>query len=85
MSATDEGSTPTPQSKADAPPRVLLDVRQAAAHLSLSKSTLDKMRCFGKGPAFIRLTARAVRYDVRDLDAWVEARRSEAAAGSEKL
>lgn len=53
----------------------LLNVRQAAARLGLSKSTLDKMRCAGKGPRFIKSTDRAVRYDPLDLKAWIEARR----------
>lgn len=61
--------TPTP------PTGALLDVRQAAARLGLSKSTLDKMRCRGVGPKFVKSTDRAVRYDPRDLDAWVEKRR----------
>lgn len=53
----------------------LLDVREAARRLGLSKSTLDKMRCAGTGPRFIRATARAVRYDPADLDAFASARR----------
>jgi predicted DNA-binding transcriptional regulator AlpA len=53
----------------------LLDVREAARRLGLSKSTLDKMRCAGTGPRFIRATARAVRYDPADLDAFANARR----------
>lgn len=53
----------------------LLDVRAAAAWLGLSKSTLDKMRCYGEGPRFIRATGRAVRYDPADLAAFAEGRR----------
>ncbi len=53
----------------------LLDVREAARRLGLSKSTLDKMRCAGTGPRFIRATARAVRYDPADLDAFANSRR----------
>jgi predicted DNA-binding transcriptional regulator AlpA len=53
----------------------LLDVRAAAAWLGLSKSTLDKMRCYGVGPQFIRATGRAVRYDPADLAAFAAARR----------
>ena len=53
----------------------LLDVRAAAAWLGLSKSTLDKMRCYGVGPRFIRATGRAVRYDPADLAAFAEGRR----------
>ena len=56
----------------------LLDVRAAAAMLGLSKSTLDKMRCYGSGPRFIRATCRAVRYDPRDLRAFIDARRQNA-------
>ena len=57
-------------------PGSLLNVRQAAARLGLSKSTVDKMRAAGKGPRFIKSTDRAVRYDPADLDAWIAARRS---------
>jgi predicted DNA-binding transcriptional regulator AlpA len=63
---------------ASAPPKRaphLLDVRAAAAWLGLSKSTLDKMRCYGEGPRFIRATGRAVRYDPADLAAFAEGRR----------
>jgi predicted DNA-binding transcriptional regulator AlpA len=63
------------------PPPVLLNVREAAARLGLSKSTLDKMRCAGKGPRYVKSTDRAVRYDPADLDAWIAARRSGAGSG----
>ncbi len=56
-------------------PDALLNARQAAARLGLSKSTVDKMRAAGKGPRFIKSTDRAVRYDPADLDAWIDARR----------
>lgn len=60
--------------------RHLLDVRAAAAWLGLSKSTLDKMRCYGIGPRFIRATCRAVRYDPDDLREFAEARRQSPAS-----
>lgn len=55
--------------------RRLLDVREAAIRLGLSKSTLDKMRCSGRGPKFIRATDRAIRYDPADLAAFADERR----------
>jgi len=55
--------------------RRLLDVREAAIRLGLSKSTLDKMRCSGRGPRFIRATDRAIRYDPEDLRAFADQRR----------
>jgi predicted DNA-binding transcriptional regulator AlpA len=65
---------PSPSTTDSSEPR-LLDVREAARRLGLSKSTLDKMRCAGTGPRFIRATTRAVRYDPADLDAFASARR----------
>lgn len=46
-------------------------VREAAEYLGLSKSTLDKLRCFGGGPRFYKF-GRAVVYSTADLDAWRE-------------
>lgn len=51
-----------------------LTVREAAAHLSLSVSTLNKLRCTGYGPTYFKL-GRAVRYDPQDLDQWLGAHR----------
>ena len=47
-----------------------LTVREAAAHLKLSKSLLDKLRLTGGGPAYMKLGSRRVVYDVGDLNAW---------------
>ena len=51
-----------------------LTVRDAADHLGLSISTLDKLRCTGTGPVYFKL-GRAVRYDLQDLDDWLAFRR----------
>ena len=64
-----------PKPMLEARPGHLLDVRSAAAWLGLSKSTLDKMRCYGLGPKFIRASGKAVRYDPADLKAFAEGRR----------
>ena len=73
--------TPGPalrSNQSDQPPLdALLNVRQAAARLGLSKSTLDKMRRAHKGPRFVKTTDRAIRYDPVDLDRWINARRSQ--------
>jgi excisionase family DNA binding protein len=44
---------------------------EASKYLGLSKSTLDKLRCFGGGPRYIK-TGRRVLYDQRDLDSFLE-------------
>jgi predicted DNA-binding transcriptional regulator AlpA len=62
------------------PPNGLLRVREAAARLGLSKSTLDKMRCDGRGPRFVKITGKIVGYDPDDLDAYAEARKRQSAS-----
>lgn len=66
--------------KPQAPPIVrpangLLRVREAAARLGLSKSTLDKMRCDGRGPRYVKITSKLVGYDPADLDDYAESRK----------
>jgi predicted DNA-binding transcriptional regulator AlpA len=48
----------------------LLREAEAARRLGTSVRTLQKWRCNGKGPRFVRLS-RAVRYDPADLDAFI--------------
>jgi hypothetical protein len=51
--------------------RGLLSTENAARYLGVSPRTLNNWRWEGtKGPAFVRV-GRAVRYDVRVLDAWI--------------
>jgi predicted DNA-binding transcriptional regulator AlpA len=48
---------------------------QAAEYIGLAASTLEKMRVYGTGPRWVRLTRRAVGYDVKDLDVYLESQR----------
>lgn len=48
-------------------------VKEAAIYVGLSKSSLDKLRCFGGGPRFFKL-GRSVVYSTADLDAWMAER-----------
>jgi excisionase family DNA binding protein len=52
---------------------VLLTVDQAAVYLGLARSTLNKWRCQGEGPSFVKL-GRAVRYRTIDLEDFLERR-----------
>jgi predicted DNA-binding transcriptional regulator AlpA len=54
----------------DHTPRKKLDTQKASDYLGLGKSTLDKLRLTGGGPAFFKVGARVV-YDPADLDAWI--------------
>ncbi|MDG2571044.1 helix-turn-helix domain-containing protein [Vibrio parahaemolyticus] len=49
--------------------RKKLSTPEAASYLGLGKSTLDKLRLTGGGPAYSQLGKRVV-YDPADLDAW---------------
>lgn len=52
--------------------RQLLTTAQAAAYLHLSPSTLEKMRCYGRGPKYLKVGGR-VLYRTADLEAFLEA------------
>jgi len=52
----------------------LLDTKQAGKFLSISDKTLRTWRCQGRGPAFVAISPRSVRYRVEDLKAWADAR-----------
>lgn len=49
-----------------------LNVTQAATYVGLSASTLNMMRCQGKGPRYLKLASR-VYYRKSDLDAYIAA------------
>ena len=49
----------------------LMTVQQAADYLGLAVSTLNKWRCHGGGPVFLKM-GRAVRYRVKSLDDYIE-------------
>ncbi len=54
-------------------PRYLIP-KQAADYLGLSPKTLEKWRHTGDGPKFVKMGAKAVRYDMAELDLWVKSR-----------
>jgi hypothetical protein len=49
----------------------LLPVVEAATYVSLSASTLNRLRVSGGGPRYAKLAGK-VLYDIRDLDQWIE-------------
>jgi hypothetical protein len=49
-----------------------VDVKGAAAYSGFGEGYLNKLRCTGGGPIFIKKMG-VVRYDLDDLDAWLEA------------
>lgn len=53
--------------------RRMLTTPEAASHLQLSVTYLNKMRVSGLGPVFVKM-GRSVRYRQADLEAWIAAR-----------
>lgn len=61
---------------------MILDTKETAARVRLSKPTLERLRLTGNGPPFVKL-GRAVRYRATDVDDWLASRlvRSTSEAG----
>lgn len=57
----------------------IMTTAQAAEYLQLAEQTLEGWRRKRTGPPFIRIK-RAVRYRKGDIDAWLEANKTESAA-----
>jgi predicted DNA-binding transcriptional regulator AlpA len=51
--------------------RTPVDTKGASAYTGFPESRLNKLRCDGNGPVFIK-RGRAVRYDLDDIDAWLD-------------
>ena len=51
-----------------------LNVIEAAEYTSMSVSTLNKCRVYGTGSVYQKIGRRVV-YSVRDLDAWMDAKK----------
>ncbi len=62
----------------------LLSEREAATYLSMSRSFLAQSRCYERSdaPPYIRCGKRAIRYDIRDLDNWLLARKENVSGAS---
>ncbi|MGV0050916.1 helix-turn-helix transcriptional regulator [Mycobacterium colombiense] len=51
----------------------LADPKAVAEFLGVTPQALGQMRYLGRGPKFIKVTGRSVRYRWTDVLAWVEA------------
>jgi hypothetical protein len=51
-------------------PDALLGEQAAARYLGISARFLQKHRCDGDGPPFVRISGRCIRYRRRDLTDW---------------
>lgn len=52
-----------------------MTTKEVAHMLGLTVNTLEKYRCYdGKGPKYIQISKRAIRYRKSDVDAYLEER-----------
>lgn len=65
------------------PKRPKATTAEAAAYAGLRPNYLDKLRCIGGGPTYIKMNG-TIRYDYDDLDAWLEARKRISTSGEFK-
>jgi hypothetical protein len=52
----------------------LVNTKGATEIIPVSESQLNKLRCYGGGPAFIRV-GRSIFYEVSSLEDWIDANR----------
>ncbi|MDJ0390901.1 helix-turn-helix domain-containing protein [Roseomonas sp. E05] len=52
----------------------LLTPEDVAAQLGVSRKALERWRCTGDGPRFVRLGHKTVRYRMEDVEAFVTGR-----------
>ena len=50
----------------------LLTIDEVAGYLQMTPAALATLRYTGKGPRFLKLTGRLVRYRASDLKAWLD-------------
>lgn len=51
-------------------PQILVSEQDAAKSLGLTPRTMQAWRWSGKGPDYVRVSSRCVRYRVSDLESW---------------
>ena len=56
-------------------PDKLLNEKEAADFLKVSVSLIQKMRCRGKGPSYLKITPRCIRYNRSELHAYAESKK----------
>jgi len=60
----------------------VLDTKQAAAFLGLTRRCLDIWRKEGRGPVFVKIGARIVRYRLGDLEKFLDENTKQPVAAS---
>ena len=62
---------------------ILMSVEELAEYLGENKRTIYRYIQSGEGPRYIRLTAKNIKFDKADVDAWLESKKVEPKKRSE--
>jgi len=62
-------------SMTDYHPDQLMTEKQAACFLCYSQRALQNWRVRGGGPEYVKVNGNSVRYQIRDLTTWIDARK----------
>ena len=62
-------------SNTDFHPEQLMTEKEAASILCYSQRALQNWRVRGGGPDYVKVNGNSVRYQMRDLMAWIDARK----------
>lgn len=54
---------------------ILMSVEELAEYLGENKRTIYRYIQSGEGPRYIRLTAKNIKFDKADVDAWLESKK----------
>lgn len=54
---------------------ILMSVEELAEYLGENKRTIYRYIQSGESPRYIRLTAKNIKFDKADIDAWLEAKK----------
>ena len=52
-----------------------LSTKEVAEEYGIGKNTLEQMRCAGRGPAYIKVSVRMVKYRRDDVEFWLDSHR----------
>lgn len=63
-------------------PDQLMTETEAAGFLCYSKRALQNWRVRGGGPEYVKVNGNSVRYQMRDLTSWIDARKQNHSAQS---
>jgi predicted DNA-binding transcriptional regulator AlpA len=61
-----------------------LNTQEAAEYVGVTKRMLQDLRTSGGGPRFMKLSSKTIRYDLIDIDIWIERKKRRSTVDKEE-